>query len=311
MSPTMPDTSYSILFRSSSVWYNLRVNDLFTFNQGELEPENFVLPIDTSMRSGTNRVSFNFVPILGVDEVTGEYLTGPKPDFFARVDIRTGTDERISLFDIRYDMETGELVNVVKDQVGPDPNFATERLSTNATIEVEEGTVSIGDDGSIAPSITVHVSFDVKDAFSAHHWLDGQQLTDTPALRRGLRAAYLRIHDQIQRGDAQAYFQEVTPSWNHAAWSMGYREGAEKWAEFSEHWATFGSVLSDGRSLAPLRVNQDPSEDTLEFSGNGRLVRIRPNPILFKKEGIRSVSMIPLVFYLTPAGEWRIANIAT
>ena len=68
----------------------------------------------------------------------------------------------------------------------------------------------------------------------------------------------------------------------------------------------------DGPQLEPLRLANDPAGDSLEFMGDGRLVRILPSPLRwsYPNQANQKSDVLPVVFYRTASGEWRIATVS-
>lgn len=92
--------------------------------------------------------------------------------------------------------------------------------------------------------------------------------------------------------------------------------GGKNAREYSESMPLGSQLIGmsqepDGPQLNPLRLAEDPMDDSLEFMGNGRLVRILPTPLhwSYPEQPNKQGRAMPFVFYRTAAGEWRIGTV--
>ena len=315
MADTTPDRNYYIVIRSQGAAFKVRINDLHVYRRSNTDDFSTMLPVNPALKSGQNVMSYEFISVIWPDDPQKEPITGPQEAFYAHialkaVDLRSREEESITLLDIRYDMETGQIYSPEKTIFGYDRILRTPHMQTTGEITTAPYMFVDGYGPPIASEV-LSVPFQLVDGFPPFHWENGQQLRDTPELRAGLRAAYQRVYDTIRREDNQAYFKEVQPLWQHTAQVMGYKD-AREFAERARMFEDFGVQGENGSVLAPLDLSADPLGDQLEFMGNGRLVRILPDPVYWWFEEDKSKSWrVPLVFYLTPDGQWKVADIAT
>ncbi|MCE8024170.1 hypothetical protein [Billgrantia aerodenitrificans] len=301
-----------------SAW-TLRINDLKIWSYGRTGHQSISYPISTNIKNGHNTVSLIFAPLISQDPETGEFLQGPKPDFWVDVSIeaintRTQEKERLNTLLLRYDMETGELVTY-DEPVGSDRAVhETEHLRTNGEFHVSSPDILVLGSGESINAERVDMSFRVFDPIPDFHWRDeATELEDTPLMRHELRQAYQELYRLFEAGDTEAILRKAGPVWDRAGLLMA---GGKSAREYSESMPIGSQLISmrrepDGPRLEPLRLADDPLSDSLEFMGNGRLVSIRPSPLRwsYPDQPNKEAHTMPFVFYRTAAGEWRIATI--
>ena len=102
--------------------------------------------------------------------------------------------------------------------------------------------------------------------------------------------------------------------WGRAGLLMAGGKNAREYTESLPIASQLAGLREEPGSpqLEPLRLADDPAGDSLEFMGNGRLVRILPTPIRwsYPNEPDR-FHRLPVVFYRTASGEWRLATVAS
>ncbi len=313
------ERDYWINIHTQGSAWSLRVNDLVVYSNGGTGHRSFSYPISTSMKEGQNTVSFIFAPIKGQDPKNGEYQQGPKEDFWVDISIeaintQTSEKERLNTLLLRYDMDTGELVSYDTPMGSDGLVHDTEHLHTNGQFYVNSPDLLVVDTGEIVEAERVDMNFRVSDPIPDFTWKgETTELQDTPLLRHELRQAYRRIYRLFEDGDTEGILREFGPVWDRAGLLMAGGMGAREYIES----APIGSQLvgisqkPDGPRLNTLRLADEAVDDSLEFMGDGRLVRILPSPLnwSYPDQANKEGHVMPIVFYRTAAGEWRIAAV--
>lgn len=312
-----------------SVWV-LRINDLNVQSHSTTEQYSISYPISTSLKEGQNTVSFIFAPLvedeagrLVTDDDTGGYIQAPKESFWVDISIeainkRTQDKERLNTLQLRYDMESGEFVEARQNPANVNGGVVhqTEHLSTRGEFVVSSPERLVVGSGQSLEAERVDMSLRVLDSIPNFHWVeDATPLEDTPRLRHELRQAYQRLHNLFDAGDTEALLNEGRPVWNRAGLLMGDGKNAREYiASLPFASQTIGMVEENGGpQLQPLRIANDPADDSLEFMGDGRLVRILPSPLIwsYPDDPNQKSDVVPVVFYRTASGEWRLATVAS
>ncbi|QEW06454.1 hypothetical protein [Nitrincola iocasae] len=310
------DRNYYIVIHSNSAWFNVLVNGINTQLYNSADPFNITLPINHLMQSGENQVTFNFVSVLPGDHAIDEGF-GPTQDFSIHISIEsvhleTRERERITLIDARYDMETGQIISNEKTIFDAEPVYQQAHMHTTGDLRLKEGFTFVDGEGPDIPSQHLIAAFNTEDRFPRFHWLDeAVVLEDTPALREGLRNSYRHIHGLIEQGDFQGLRQLMDPIWENTAIAMNMGNSADDFISPTTK-QNFSSVNPQGQILRPLHFDQveAPIElDHIQFMADGRLVRILPDPIRWRRPGAREISSSGFVFYVTNDNKWKVADI--
>ena len=324
------DRQYWVNIHTQGAAWTLRINDLYVQSHRSTEYYSISYPISVNLKEGANTVSFIYAPLLEdeagnllQDAETGELTQGPKDNFFVNVTIeaintQTQAREGIHTLQLRYDMETGELIDFPKNpaNVIGETAHQSEHLRTRGEFQVNSPDRLVVGNGESIEAERVDMSFRLLDNISDFHWVnDATPLRDTPRLRHELRQSYERLHRLFEEGNTDAIVREFEPVWGRAGLLMAGGKSARDYIESMP----IGSQLvglhqePNGPRLQPLDIADDPADDSLEFMGDGRLVRILPSPIYWSYPGQpdKEETAIPMMFYRTSAGEWRIAAVAS
>ena len=316
------DRQYWVNIHTQGAAWTLRINDINVRSHKLTEQYSISYPISTSLREGQNTVSFIYAPLIEQDPETGEFTQGPKPTFYVDVSIEaintsTQQKERINTLQLRYDMDTGELVDFPNNPANPlgETIHQTEHLRTRGEFQVSSPDRLVIDNGDLLAAERVDMSFRLLDTIPDFHWVnDATPLRDTPRLRHELRQAYERLHRLYEEGKTDAILREGEPVWDRAGLLMaGGKSAREYIASLPFASQTIGMRQEpDGPQLEPLRLAANPADDSLEFMGNGRLVRILPSPLRwsYPNQANQKSDVLPVVFYRTASGEWRIATVS-
>lgn len=324
------DRQYWVNIHTQGAAWTLRINDLYVQSHRSTEYYSISYPISVNLKEGANTVSLIYAPLLEDDEgnllqdaETGELMQGPKENFFVNVTIeaintRTQAKEGIHTLQLRYDMETGELIDFPKNpaNVLGDTVHQSEHLRTRGEFQVNSPDRLVVGNGESVEAERVDMSFRLLDTIPDFHWVnDATPLRDTPRLRHELRQAYERLHRLYEEGNTDAILREGEPVWDRAGLLMaGGKSAREYIASLPFASQTIGMRQEpDGPQLEPLRLAADPADDSLEFMGDGRLVRILPSPLRwsYPNNPNQKSDVVPVVFYRTESGEWRIATVAS
>ncbi|QEW06452.1 hypothetical protein [Nitrincola iocasae] len=311
------DRNYYIVVHSRGAVYDVFVNGISTQKENSVRQSDFTLPINHLMQSDVNRITYNFSPLRGRDD-DGNFIIEPHENFSIHISVEsvhleTRERERITLIDARYDMETGQIISNEKTIFDAEPVYQQAHMYTTGELKLKGNHVWVnhGIDHPL-PSQHLIAEFNTEDRFPRFHWLDeAVVLEDTPALREGLRNSYRHIHGLIEQGDFQGLRQLMDDRWRHVAIAMNMGNSADDFID-SDTKQNFSSVDPQGQILRPLHFDQveAPIElDHIQFMADGRLVRILPDPIRWRRPGAREISSSGFVFYVTNDNEWRVAAI--
>ncbi|MBT2773850.1 hypothetical protein J7J47_16630 [Halomonas sp. ISL-60] len=323
------EREYWVNIHTEGAAWVLRINDLNVQSHSFIEQYSISYPISTSLKEGQNTVSFIFAPLieddtgyLAKDEQTGEYAQAPKEDFWVDISIeainkRTQEKERINTLQLRYDMEEGELVASPQTPVNMSGETVhqTEHLRTRGEFVVSSPSQLLSTSGQSVEAERVDMSFRVLDSIPNFHWVDdATRLEDTPRLRHELRQAYQSLYRLFEEGDSDLILREGEAMWDRAGLLVAGGKNAREYISSLPVGSQLVGLSDEpsGLQLLPLMLADDPADDSLEFMGDGRLVRILPTPIRwsYSDDSERS-HKLPVVFYRTASGEWRLATVAS
>ena len=310
------ERSYYLIIHTRGTVYDLQVNGLNVKKNSSLRPKNYSLPINHLMRSGENKITFNYVPLSGRDPETNEFRRELHENFFARIsiesmDTKTRERERITLMDISFDSENNALKGNPKNPQGQEHVYGTVNLFTDG--KIRQASSSQWVNGIMKPALLserLTVRFTTPDRFPEFHWLDAVELEDTPQMRAELVAAYQRMYSYIYNEEFDLFLRELEPVWRHAAITTGVGQTAKDYVEHLDIENRNVPVRPNGQTLNPLKI-PDNLDHHIEFMGEGRLVRILPAPVNWQFPDSNRISEMPLLFYKTPSREWRVARVLT
>ncbi|WP_447893620.1 hypothetical protein [Vreelandella sp. GE22] len=323
------EREYWVNIHTEGAAWVLRINDLNVQSHSTTEQYSISYPISTSLKEGQNMVSFIFVPLvedeaghLVTDGETGGYIQAPKESFWVDISIeaintRTQEKERINTLQLRYDMESGELVEAQQNPANMrgDIVHQTERLRTSGEFVMSSPEQLVVSSGQSLEAERVDMSFRVLDPIPDFHWVDDAiALEDTPLLRHELRHAYQHLHRLFSEKNSDAILREGEAMWDRAGLLMAGGKNAREYTASLPIASQLAGLRTEPSSpqLLPLQLEEDPGNDTLEFMGDSRLVRIQPTPIRWSQpENSDRVHTFPVVFYRTESGEWRLATVST
>ncbi|MFG6668801.1 hypothetical protein ACGK9R_17070 [Halomonas sp. HNIBRBA4712] len=323
------EREYWVNIHSQGAAWVLRINDLNVRSHNSTVQHSISYPISTNLKEGQNRLSFIFAPLLEdqagyliKDNETGEYIQAPKEDFWVDVSIeaintRTHEKERINTLQLRYDMDSKELVDAHQNpaNVNGEVVHQTEHLRTRGEFQLSSPYRMVFGNGQSLEAERVDMSFRVLDPIPNFHWVeDATPLEDTPRLRHELRQAYQNVYRLFEEGDSDAILREGEAMWDRAGLLVAGGKNAREYISSLPVGSQLVGLSNEPGELEllPLMLSDDSAEDSLEFMGDGRLVRILPTPIRwsYSEDSDRS-HKLPVVFYRTASGEWRLATVAS
>lgn len=317
------DHGYYAKIQTEGLAWSLRVNDLFIRENGDPGYVTSDGNIGLKLQPGTNQITLQFSPVTGQKSADGDFLFELRDGLMIeviiqRLDFATRESLEIAPIKLRYNGERGEFVTEDKTAAGFDRVLALPNIRS-------DGRYTIAD---LPPGAMVfrtgerlggyRLDFDIElddEKLPPFHWRkDAVPMTDTPETRAGLMQAYRRLHDQIARGDSAAILNEARPVWERTAYILtSDTTTAEAFINKTElGLGLFQKSHPDGSELQQLRMKAPLETASLQFMDDGRLVRIRPDPIVWALppgDGSDITSVFPVVFYQTASGEWHFADI--
>ncbi|MFG6175881.1 hypothetical protein ACGTN6_01435 [Halomonas sp. THAF12] len=317
-------TNFKMLYHAyvhtrGAAW-SLRVNDIFVRDNIDVPYADYSPNIGLQLREGRNTLSLLFSPVTGQNDETGEYEYALHDG--VEIDIAIGRNkwtenknERLHLLRLRYSEEKGRFESLDETAGGEPRQLSQPHMRSSGDWRLGEYRNIIFGGGWTLDGYRLDIHFRLDDAIPAPDWQGrAVELEDTPQLRRELREAYRRIYGMIERGDGEAIFQELKPVWERTAYMLTTEPSARAWRENSERGLNdeFSATPSDGSHLLPAPYWEGgPENDQLEFMANNRLVRIRPNPIVWEEppEGSGSFIAFPVAFYRTEDGKWHVGEV--
>ncbi|OBY28519.1 hypothetical protein [Leisingera sp. JC1] len=318
MAQDMDHGYYANIVSGGAIW-SLRVNDMHirenvNFGHGDSSGS-----ISRAVQPGRNTLSLIFSPITGKNPDTGEYEQSLKDDVsfevsVERLDFKTRESQEINALHIIYDEERSGFITQPQTRFGEDRvlrhpliwSDGQHRFSQTQTEKV------ILENGQTFAAYRIDLEFFVEDdQLWPQHWeAEAVPLEDTPEMRRELWAAYQDVHSLFQRGDTEVFFRMMEPSWARAAHIYTEYSSAREFIENVDGGLnSYKAVQPDGEVLQPLELDTDLQKAAVQIYGNGRLVWIRPDPFVWEHPHTGEITSVPVVFYKTAAGEWKIAEI--
>ncbi|MFG6175887.1 hypothetical protein ACGTN6_01465 [Halomonas sp. THAF12] len=323
--PAMADNAENLYFAhvhtQGSAW-SLRVNDIFVRDNIDVPYADYSPSIGMEVREGRNTLSLLFSPITGQNDETGEYEyslhDGVEIDIaIGRNNWKGNTSERLHLLRLRYNEDSGRFESLDETAGGEPRQLSQAHMRSSGDWQLSEYDSNIiFSGGQTLSGYRLDIDFRLDDPVPPLHW-KGQavELEDSPQLRRELREAYRRFHTLIKRGETETIFQEVKPVWDRVAYMLTTEENGRSFIEnSSQGLARFSQTRPDGAELLPAPYWEGaPEEDKVEFMANNRLVRIRPNPIVWEHppEGSENFASFPVAFYRTQDGKWHVGDVLT
>jgi len=267
--------NYYIHINSKGSFYNLYINGLEVENRSSVKHENISLPVNTSLVTGVNKIKASYMPLT---EKLGRnsYKIGPKEDFYIsveleRINLSNRDKVKISLLDIKFDMEKGNIISSVDDFNGKKGIFDGGDIKSSSEITNGED-FFYSSFSKPMPAFSSYSLFQVTDGFPDIVWKNGKNIEIDSSLIKNLRAAYKDIYTDIEKNDVGKKYIKKT---------------------------------IDGTVLGPLRLSNNLDGDIIQVLGDGKLVRILPAPIKWYYEGTKKGKVAEIVFYMDKNGQLK------
>jgi hypothetical protein len=137
-------------------------------------------------------------------------------------------------------------------------------------------------------------------------WAEAPVIADTPDTRAALLAAYRDLHATLQAGDHARVQAAYGTTWQHIARSM-YGWSMET---FIARTRPFAALAPDGLTLQPLDLVLGPDRFRIERMAGGRLLRIVPDPIVWRVHpGAEDVTTTKVAFFQGPDGRLQVGAV--
>ncbi|RNF33638.1 hypothetical protein [Paracoccus methylarcula] len=318
------DHGYYAKIQTDGLAWSLRVNDLYVRENGNFGYETSDGNIGMQLQPGRNTVSLLFSPLTGETAENGDFIFELRDGLLIdisiqRIDYATRESREINCVTLRYDMTRNDFVAEDKTAAGMDRVMVQPSLRTDGKFTISDlpPRSIVFKTGETIGGYRLDFMIEVDDEeLPPFHWReeDAVQLEDSPATRKELMQAYQRLHDLIARGDKATILREARPVWERTAFILtSDASSAEEFVGNTELGLDmFNQRHPDGSELQDLRMKTGIESAALQFMDGGRLVRIRPDPIIWALPPGSSkdiTSVFPVVFYKSESGEWRIAEI--
>ena len=299
--------NYYIHINSKGSFYNLYINGLEVENRSSVKHETISLPVNTSLVTGVNKLKASYMPLT---EKLGRnsYKIGPKEDFYIsveleRINLSTRDKVKISLLDIKFDMEKGNIISSVDDFNGKKRIF--DGGDIKSTFEITNGEDFFYSSFSKPmPAFSSYSLFQVTDVFPDFVWKNGKNIEIKSSLIKNLRAAYKDIYTDIEKNDFNSVYSKLEPVWSHGSESL-HLGTAKDFVEKNDVDKKYIKKTIDGTVLGPLRLSNNLDGDIIQVLGDGKLVRILPAPIKWYYEGTKKGKVAEIVFYMDKNGQLK------
>ncbi|EEW57573.1 hypothetical protein SCH4B_3585 [Ruegeria sp. TrichCH4B] len=319
MAQNMDHGYFAKIVTRGSAW-TLRVNDIHIRENVKVGYGNSTGNIGWAVKPGLNSLSLFFSPLTGKNPTTGEYEQSLHEGVsfevtIERLDYKTRESLEVNALHISYNEGKGKFVNHPKTSFGQERKMRYPQIWSDGkyTVSADQTESLVPVNGQALDAYRLDVEFFVEDdQLWPEHWEDeAVPLEDTPEMRRELWGAYQELHALFQSGDTEEFFRRMEPIWAKAAhvYTMDLKSARDFVNDMSEGLDGFKPVTPSGEVLQPLLLMSDLENAAVQLFANNRLAWIRPNPIRWKTPDVEEYSNVPVVFYKTATGEWKIADI--
>ena len=310
---------YAKIVTRGSAW-TLRVNDIHIRENVKVGYGNSTGNIGWAVKPGLNSLSLLFSPLTGKNPTTGEYEQSLHEGVsfevtIERLDYKTRESLEVNALHISYNEDKGKFVSHPKTSFGQERKMRYPQIWSDGkyTVSADQTESLVPVNGQTLDAYRLDVEFFVEDdQLWPQHWKsEAVPLEDTPEMRRELWGAYQELHWLFQSGNIEEFFRRMEPIWARAAhvYTMDVKSAREFVEDFKFGLNSYKPVREDGKILQPLRLKSDLQNAAVQLYANNRLAWIRPVPILWRHPDTREPSAVPVVFYKTATGEWKIADI--
>ena len=286
-----PGLSYSIQLTAENMFMEPRVNGAPLFLHGRFDPVLATVDITAMVQPGANDIQIDYEPF---NTETQSYT----PHEGVKVQVRLlrssnpliqpQVDEQVILFSGRFDPEEGRLVASDTSVFNEGPVLRQDGgLVVSGDYQLEPVTILYDGAASEDQAMRLTLPFRIDDiAMTTPPWLGAPALSDTPALRRDLLAAYRQVHAALASANPDRVAAVAEPMFTHLGRVTGY-DSATDFARAVHAARPFGGT--DGLTLAPPPSEVSARTGGLLFAANGRLVRFA-EPFLALRDSTGAVA---------------------
>jgi hypothetical protein len=271
---------YYLSVTSKNVMLDVNINDFPAFKD-ESKVGGGSFPISYNMKNGINKFEVNYV------------LVGEE-DFLIKVDLvfygRYG-EERIVIFDSEGNA----------DDIVPLKKY-TDAYEVEGTSKLD-GSQYVSENGKVHSSLSNKVFVSLNgSAFDYMPWGKSEEIEINDIDKDELYRAYEKFHGYILNSNFDKVKLEASEVWGRIAksYDMG---GVNDYIKAVNPEKNIKPRV-DGEVLQPL---MSPDKYTVELVGN-KVLRLRPNPIMWKKDGSSSETFISYTFFYDKNGNLKLAG---
>ena len=298
--------NYYVDIAGAGAYWVLRINDVSIWSHFASDDTNLSLPVNAFLKTGRNEISVNFMSVTGSP---AEYNLAD-PDFYFqaridRIDLVTRDSERATLLNLALDQDN-VVISPEVTKFGSAPDERTSPPMKTGEDRQDEAAL-IGGWGDEWTGRRITADFEISDPLPEPPWASAPVLADTPETRARLLAAYRDLHAILQSGDKRRIQASYEPAWRHLVVAMNY----DSLDEFIEKTAPFEALAPDdgqGGMLEPLDLVLGPENFEIERMGGGRLIRIVPDPILWRRDG-KYIASTNVAFFQGPDGNLQVGAV--
>lgn len=301
--------NYYLYLVGESAFYDLRINDVSIAMDLEGGQSNMTVPVNAFLKSDENTISYKFVSVYG----DPYQYNVTSPDFFfvgemQRLDLVSRAQTELTVMNLQLDAANAiQMPEVTK--LGLPPFVGTRDFQLVGKASITDQAALDSGWGDTWPAREVTMRFTLPDDFPAPVWAKGKPLTDGPDLRRELLAAYADLHAMIARGDREGLAKAYAEVWQHMA-EAGNFGSLENYIEKLQPFDTLAPVTAAGEALQPLDLVMGTADFQIQMMGQGRLVRIIPDPIIWQAAaGSDQATSTNVAFYRGADGKLKIGAV--
>lgn len=307
MAQDRPDpANYYISVAGAGSFWALRINDVTVWNHFEAGDTSFSVPVNAFLKQGRNEISVTF---MSTRDSVAEYNV-VNPDYYfearlRRVDLVTRDSQRATLLNLALDHDN-RVISPEATRFGSAVQIRTSPPMKTGR-DIHDEAPLMGGWGDEWTGRRVTAGFEISDPLPEPPWASAPVIEETPETRARLLAAYRDLHGIVQSGSRRQIQASYEPAWQHLAAAMHY--GSLE--EIIEKTAPFEALAPDngeGARLEPLDLVLGPDDFEMERMAGGRLVRIIPDPIVWRNDG-KFVFSTNVAFFEGPDGKLRVGAV--
>ncbi|MCF6445888.1 hypothetical protein [Nereida sp. MMG025] len=298
--------NYSLFFKGSDAFYDLRINDVSVWKEFDANPSSKGVPVTHFLQTGLNTLSVTFVSVMGDPYA----YNAPNPAFFfeAELDRRVqGHDsgKEITLINAGLDALTNTVVFPDARQGGAPFKSRNNPPMRVGLPTLDDSTLQSGW-GDTWQARRITVSFEINDALPTAPYADAPKLDASTEFKAELLQAYQTVQTAIAAGDTAQVRALYGPAWSRIATALHYAN-VDEFMERGEIAGALAATNDQGQTVQPLDLVLGPQAFQVDFMADGRLARIIPDPIIWSDGTADSgVSASAIGFFRDTDGALRI-----